>query len=135
MCSLPPHPPTAARTKIEATAARPRFSMWTIYIKNNATGSRAGHPDGSFIRMRRIFRITRMDFRGGWVRSPESFSFFCYFAREARLADRSLPSGSSQKIPALLLRVLTPRGAIRVIRSIRLIRMKLPSEWPASVRP
>jgi hypothetical protein len=47
-----------------------------------------------------------------WTFSPESFSFFGCFVGEIRLANRSIPSGRSQKIPALVLRVVTPRGAI-----------------------
>ena len=43
MCSPPPHPPTAARTKIEATAARPRLSMSTIHLQKQCYCS--GQPE------------------------------------------------------------------------------------------
>ena len=44
-----------------------------------------------------------------WVVS-EANSFWC-FVGEIRLADFSFPSGSSQQIPALVLRVVNAKGS------------------------
>jgi hypothetical protein len=61
----------------------------TYVVKDPATscngGGITGHRDGSFIRMKRIFRITRIDLGGDSV-SLARVLFFCYFVIEIRLA-------------------------------------------------
>jgi hypothetical protein len=94
---------------------------------SNGSGAQAGHRDGSFDRMKRIGRITRIGLCGIRFFSPESLFFLLFSRRGLFGGSEAIPSGSSQKIPALVLRALTPRGAIRVVSKIRFIRMNLPS--------
>ena len=77
----------------------------------SAAVARAGIKKGRFIRMHRITRIIRIAPCGGMTHSPESASL-CYFVEEVRVAAEASPSGSSQKIPALVLRTVMPREAI-----------------------
>src|ERR1700737_1486951 len=91
------------------------------------TAARAGHRDGSFIRIWRIFRITRIAQRG--VTSPLAGpGFLGTAARDATGTDRShAPKHTEQKVHGPPPGPVTPLGAIRLIRKIRQIRMKLPS--------
>jgi len=60
------------------------------------------------------------------------FFLFCVIPQESSISvTEASASGSSQKIPALVLGAVPPIGAISVIRKIRSIRMKLPSRWLA----
>jgi hypothetical protein len=61
--------------------------------------------------MKRILRITRIELCAIGVPLAESFSFCC-FVGQGQFGDLKHPERSSQKIRALVLRTLTPRGAI-----------------------
>ena len=58
-------------------------------------------------------------------------SVLLLFRRTDTCGGLKYPERQFPKNPGLANGAVTPFGAIRVIRTIRLIRMKLPSRWPA----
>ena len=84
----------------------------SIYNGWEPPPARPGIKNGRFIRMHRITLITRI--APSWrYSSPRPSSFlFLLSRRRVPFGELKHPSGSSQKIPALVLRALTPRGTI-----------------------
>ena len=74
--------------------------------------ARAGIKNGRFIRMHRITRIIRIAPGGGMTPLARVGFFFVISQEKSAWRTKACPSGSSQKIPALVLRAVTRREAI-----------------------
>src|SRR5258705_12573436 len=85
--------------------------------------------------MKRIFRIIRIDLFGDLSSSRLSLFLFCYFVDRDPFGGLKATERQLQKIPAPVLRDLTPKEQSEKSGKSPSSQTKLPSPWPDAERP